>query len=245
MFFTDQPVETGLAKQQQRGLIQFIFHRYFFKTILLEQNRQASRKYPWKPACRGSAPTPLKVNHPVFQLFFKHLGCSIKDYDPFLNIPVTGILQTVISDFRGFSQLISEKLNPLFPEWRRTLGFGNDHFKQSWKCRITGELHFWCCRFHTIFMTIVTIYIFANESPSISSEWLWIQIQYKFLLELRWMLIFTKNEPVTHSIFQWRKSFGLFRLLNLIHLQLPEISIYFYIYKFCAMEWNIFSLMFP
>ena len=34
MFFTDQPVETGLAKQHQRGLIQFVIHRYSFKTIL-------------------------------------------------------------------------------------------------------------------------------------------------------------------------------------------------------------------
>ena len=34
MFFTDQPVETGLAEQHQRGLIQFVIHRYSFKTIL-------------------------------------------------------------------------------------------------------------------------------------------------------------------------------------------------------------------
>ena len=50
------------------------------------------------------------------------------------------------------------------------------------------------------------------------------------------MLIIIRKGPETYGISQRGKIFRLFRLLNLIHLQLPEISVYFYSYKFCAME---------
>ena len=76
MFFTDQPVETGLAKQHQRGLIQFVFigtlSKYFIGT-----EQAGSQVISGKPAA-GVGTHPLKVNHPVFQFFFKHFGCWLR-----------------------------------------------------------------------------------------------------------------------------------------------------------------------
>ena len=60
MFFTDHPVETGLAKQNQRGLIQFVFHRYFFQNYFIGTEQAGSQVISGKTCLPGVGTHPSK-----------------------------------------------------------------------------------------------------------------------------------------------------------------------------------------